>query len=90
MLNNVRSESEMITDEVPEPSETDFNESPKPVTVAEMPREALLSPIPLKNDEGALEDSSDQLDEISPLRNMRAVGHIGIASSLKIILDGSV
>lgn len=87
-MNNIQSESELITDEVPEPSETDFNDSPHPVFVSELPPEALISP--MKHDEGALEDSEDQLDEISPLRNMRAVGHIGIASTLNIILDGSV
>ena len=48
----------MVTDDVPEPSETDFNEdSLNPVIVAELPQMALQSPV--RMEEVALEDSSD-------------------------------
>lgn len=56
--------------------------------IAELPVRNLASPV--RNEEPALDDSSDHLDEISPLRNMRAVGHIGGTTALSILLDGSV
>lgn len=56
--------------------------------VTDLPNKILASPS--RNEETALEDSSDHLDEISPLRNMRAVGHIGGPTALSILMDGSV